>query len=366
MWVHGSNATDIRARQKRLRLVESDEAVSPPKPLSVLMIDENLADVHNVTRLFSVLRTHAAAVVHAPDLGYAQDLLGAQSFDLIFCDFWLGQGSALGLVQSMQDRGQTTPVTLLSSMDSADLELIARRIGASGYMTKADLSVWTLEQVVTSMLGTGERVSATVGAAQVLKSRRLITGSGSSYGRNGRRAMISHRPVQGNGPTQDRNNIVFLPPYENRFVQFDIIATVQSIVDQWADLGAGPDLVTFHAPRMEVVCWADPTSMHDVLRAFGAEGAEALKRGDALYLVPSLVSGHLRLEMVGHNDTITPSQLAPREKAVEAERRRVVAALASAVHGSFTEIAHEDGTWHLVLTVPLNQATQVLFSGPWA
>src|SRR6185436_20142701 len=65
-----------------------------------------------------------------------------------FFDYWLGARDGLGLLRDVRQRGVATPVIVLTSRGAEEVAVEAMKAGAADYLSKAHLSVETLERTI--------------------------------------------------------------------------------------------------------------------------------------------------------------------------------------------------------------------------
>lgn len=68
-------------------------------------------------------------------------ILQEESFDLILTDLVMPKVDGFAVLTALRERGNTTPVIVLTNLSQAEDESRARTLGASGFLVKSDISV---------------------------------------------------------------------------------------------------------------------------------------------------------------------------------------------------------------------------------
>ena len=82
------------------------------------------------------LRGEGWIIEHAVDGETALEFLAEQSFDAVILDLMLPGISGLDVCRKMRARGNTTPVLMLSALDSVDERVAGLKLGADDYLPK--------------------------------------------------------------------------------------------------------------------------------------------------------------------------------------------------------------------------------------
>ncbi|TFH88457.1 response regulator [Billgrantia azerbaijanica] len=115
----------------RLLVVEDD-------PLIARSLDSALTPLGNTVEIFSRGAEARAALRH-------------DAFDLILLDLGLPDGDGLGLLAELRERGDTTPVLILTARDGVDDRVRGLDLGADDYLAKP-FSLAELEARVRALL----------------------------------------------------------------------------------------------------------------------------------------------------------------------------------------------------------------------
>lgn len=101
--------------------------------MKILLIED---DLEIAQFLVKGLKMEGAYVLHAPDSSKAQDFLGRERFDILILDLLLPDFPGEMLLKQLRDRGDATPVIVLSAVDSKDAKIKLFNLGADDYLIK--------------------------------------------------------------------------------------------------------------------------------------------------------------------------------------------------------------------------------------
>jgi len=114
----------------------------------LLIVDDDPNTLASLSRAFR-LAGHDATV--ADRASRALELVGAQSFDLIFSDVVMPDKDGITLLEEMRAAGVTTPVVMMSGQATLDMAIRATRLGAHDFLEKplsTEKLLLTLETVL--------------------------------------------------------------------------------------------------------------------------------------------------------------------------------------------------------------------------
>ena len=121
---------------------------APGKPPLRLALADDQALVRSGLKALLAGFDTLALVLEASD-GQAQlDALAHTPVDVVLSDIRMPGLDGLGLVRALRERGDTTPVVLLTTFDEAELPLRAAEAGAQGFLLK-DASPEDLLEAIT-------------------------------------------------------------------------------------------------------------------------------------------------------------------------------------------------------------------------
>lgn len=115
----------------RLLVIEDDALIARS-------LERALAPLGNTVEVFATCAEARAALRH-------------DRFDLILLDLGLPDGDGLGLLAALRDRGDTTPVLILTARDGIDDRVSGLDLGADDYLAKP-FSIAELEARVRALL----------------------------------------------------------------------------------------------------------------------------------------------------------------------------------------------------------------------
>jgi DNA-binding NtrC family response regulator len=122
-----------------------------PDKNSILIVD----DEKNLRRSLSlILKHHGYTVVTAANIEEARGCLETASYDLVFLDVKLPDGSGLNLLPEMHNRYPDMPVLILTAHDKLGVAIEAVTHGALDYLLKPVDPARLLERV-REVLGEG-------------------------------------------------------------------------------------------------------------------------------------------------------------------------------------------------------------------
>ena len=105
------------------------------------------------------LEGKTCSVIHAATLAEASKILTQNSFSLLILDINLPDGNGLDLLRTLRDRGNRTPVILLTANDLETDIVAGLELGADDYITKP-LSLAVLRARVHAQLRRGTSAQA--------------------------------------------------------------------------------------------------------------------------------------------------------------------------------------------------------------
>ena len=73
------------------------------------------------------------------------------AFDIVYVDYWLGDGVSIPFVQTLASR-TTIPCVMLTALDEPDIREIAFRAGAAAFLSKDGLSTHSIDALSLAVL----------------------------------------------------------------------------------------------------------------------------------------------------------------------------------------------------------------------
>lgn len=334
---------DMAAR--RLHLVGASDAAVSRRTITVLHIGDTPEDTFLIGRLVGALPSFAATFIAAGTREAALSALSRQPCDVVLCEFWMAGRTTMALIDEIKAAADV-PVILVSALENDDIELIGRRAGPDGLLTKSDLAVATLDRVFSTLLS--RRATPRCDAASML--RALMS--------NLYAAGLALRPDRDGSRPADREahhaalarSIVDLEA-ASRFgagvQRFDAIPFFADAVrkqDARSEAGGG---IQFVAPSLPLPIETSPTLYADLVEGFLAEAGDAAAAGGVAIVSLRAASGRLvaTVRPLGGQAIAGDAEA----RAAAAERRLLIEGLARACGGNVAFSA-KDGH---VLDVPL-------------
>lgn len=336
-------AIESRSAARRLRIVGATGADLERRTITVLHVGDRPEDTFLIGRLVGALPGFAAALVAAGTREAALSALSRQRFDIVLCDFWMAGHTTLSLIDEIKTMADV-PVILTSALDNDDIELIGRRAGADGLLTKSDLAVSTLDRVFSTLLA--HRPAPRRDAASMLRALMqslhaaglaLRSEAGDEHREFRRRSLV--------------RSIADLDAVSRIGAGVQLVDAIPFFVDavRKQDGRATAD-IRFLAPSLPLPIETSPTLFADLVEGFLAEAGDAAAAGGEAAVSLKAAAGRL-VATIRAADGETTAGDAEARAAAEA-RRRLVESLALACGG---RVAFAVAAGH-VLDLPLRLA----------
>lgn len=360
----------------RLHRSGPGDVASLRRPISVLSVEDDESDAHLMGRYLTDLDSFAAEVAHAPSLDVARRMLDRHRFDVVICDFWLGEETSIPLIDEIRTTARACPVVLVSSLENEDIELIGRRAGAAGFMAKDDLSAQALERVfVTLLSGEDARPAARPGSGvgpwlrallrsldRVHAASTLALASGADAATLDARRFLDD--IVTNSAEIRSDVIDKLAGLEratrNRSggpIRFDAVPYLADAAEALRLRAGEMDAVTFVVPAMPLVIESSPTLFGDLMQGFFAQAHDAVAAGAAVTISPLVRDGHLVLTLDVATRHASAAGGDAKAAAAAETRRFLVETLAKATGGHFVETMRTDGR-SAELAVPMRSSLE--------
>lgn len=138
----------------------------------ILIVDDDAVDRIAVTRALRKAG-HDVDVTETTSRSDAKRLLGEQSFDCVFLDYFLPDGSGLDVVREARAAGVRTPIVILTGQGDEEVAVELMKAGASDYLPKNGATPDRIAQCLRNALRVyhAERVAA---MAERERSRLLV------------------------------------------------------------------------------------------------------------------------------------------------------------------------------------------------
>ncbi|MGI9490804.1 MAG: response regulator, partial [Geminicoccaceae bacterium] len=128
--------------------MSAERRASSSEPIRLLLIDDNVEDRHLLCDLLDEVVDMKFAIDWVRDLSSGCDLLEHGHFDICLIDHELPDGDGLSLIETASLKAVQTPVIVLGSHGSVELDRRAMAQGASGFLDKNRLDPTLLERTI--------------------------------------------------------------------------------------------------------------------------------------------------------------------------------------------------------------------------
>jgi CheY-like chemotaxis protein len=329
---------------RRLRVVGASDVAVARRAITVLHVGDTPEDTFLIGRLVAALPNFSATFIAAGTREAALSALARQPCDVVLCEFWMAGQTTMALIDEIKAVADV-PVILVSALDNDDIELIGRRAGADGLLTKSDLAVATLDRVFSTLLP--RRPAPRRDAASMLRalmSDLYAVGLALRQERTG-----AHPADQAARQATLARSIADLEA-ASRFgagvQRFDAIPFFVDAVKKQNLRAEAAGAVHFLSPSLPLPIETSPTLYADLVEGFLAEAGDVAASGGAATVSLKAASGRLMATVRPQGgETVAGGAEA---RAAAAERRLLIEGLAQACGGT---VAFSAGVH--VLDVPL-------------
>lgn len=191
---------------------EPDQAIALPAHASVLVLDDQRFDRHKLARLCNSLPMHVE-ITNADSLAAMNALLDAASFDLIFVDYNLPDGSGLDALERIRlsPRNCNAASIMVTGAEGEEIALDAMARGCTDFLTKDELSPTAFTRSVTNALQKSALTSQVAAQTFAREEVERVLKSFASQCASDIKPMISRMMRQlrdlRDAPAQDRETI---------------------------------------------------------------------------------------------------------------------------------------------------------------
>lgn len=112
-----------------------------PNELSLLLIEDNLAEAELLHELLVDLQTTSCDIVHHYRLADGLGSLKSQSFDIVLLDLSLPDSQGLGSLATLMAEAPNTPIVVLTNINDSEMAVEAVHQGAQDYLVKKNISL---------------------------------------------------------------------------------------------------------------------------------------------------------------------------------------------------------------------------------
>lgn len=128
-----------------------DETAPPAsvQDLTCLVLDDDPHDAKYLCDLLAKIEQFNIRFFVAHDLVEARRLCAVNKFDLFFVDFWMGYETTISFVDEIRTEEQPSLTVMLSTFDESEFLEICKRAGAADFISKNELDVDRLENIIS-------------------------------------------------------------------------------------------------------------------------------------------------------------------------------------------------------------------------
>ncbi len=159
----------------------------------------NILLIEDETRVADFIRrgltAEGWAVMHAGDGETALDILSDTPFDAIILDLMLPGISGQDVCRKLRARSNTTPVLMLSALDSTDERVAGLKLGADDYLPKP----FDFDELIARL----EALHRRSGFQTQTQNRDLLTSAGVTFDKRSLTVLIDDAPVDLSGRERD-------------------------------------------------------------------------------------------------------------------------------------------------------------------
>ncbi|NJN71689.1 MAG: response regulator [Limnothrix sp. RL_2_0] len=112
-----------------------------PDELSLLLIEDNLAEAELLYELLVDLQTTNCDIVHYSRLADGLGSLKSRSFDIVLLDLSLPDSQGLGSLTTLMAEAPNTPIVVLTNTNDSEIAVEAVHKGAQDYLVKKNISL---------------------------------------------------------------------------------------------------------------------------------------------------------------------------------------------------------------------------------
>ena len=330
---------------RRLRVVGASDAAVARRTITVLHVGDTPEDTFLIGRLVAALPSFSATFVAAGTHEAALSALSRARCDVVLCEFWMAGQTTMALIDDIKAAADV-PVILVSALDNDDIELIGRRAGADGLLTKSDLAVATLDRVFSTLLP--RRPAPRRDAASMLRALMSdLYAAGLALRPDGGGERPAEQAARRAALSRSIADLEAASRFGAGVQRFDAIPFFVDAVkkqDLRAETGGA---VRFLTPLLPLPIETSPTLYADLVEGFLAEAGEAAANGGVAMVSLKAAAGRLVATVyVSGGQTVAGGA---EIRAAAAERRLLIEGLARACGGTVAFSAKEGH----ILDVPL-------------
>ncbi len=146
----------------------------------VLILDDDDDDIFLVQELIKEIDTSSYVVESTNSPAEAAEVLSAAKADIVLCDYRLGRVTGIDFIKEQRERGDDTPIILLTGLNDRSTDDAALKAGASDFISKINLRSDILDRSIRYALANTQRqrifqsVLENVNAGVVMVDENLV------------------------------------------------------------------------------------------------------------------------------------------------------------------------------------------------
>lgn len=117
----------------------------PSRVLKTLLLDDDPVDRDFFSNLAGKSDLFNLHIDEVGDVESGSEQLEQMQYDLFVIDFWLGNQTSVEFVMNVSEISPTTPIIILTSLDTSSIREIGNRANATSFLPKLDLNLAQLE-----------------------------------------------------------------------------------------------------------------------------------------------------------------------------------------------------------------------------
>lgn len=119
-----------------------------PKPLDILIVEDDIIDRKLLHRLLSESALSISDIKSAERLSTALEFLDKDTFDVVFLDLGLPDSQGMKSVSTLSTKAPNVPIIVLSGLDDAQMGVTAVQKGVEDYLVKGHVESDMLARTV--------------------------------------------------------------------------------------------------------------------------------------------------------------------------------------------------------------------------
>lgn len=127
------------------------------KKTRVLILDDDDDDIFLIQELIEEIDASGYEVASTNSPAEAAKILSGGKADIVLCDYRMGQVTGIDFIKEQRERGDDTPIILLTGMNDRSTDEAALSAGASDFISKINIHPDTLDRSIRYALANTQR-----------------------------------------------------------------------------------------------------------------------------------------------------------------------------------------------------------------